>query len=387
MSGAQGRKGPLEGLLVADFSRVLAGPSATMLLGDLGAEVIKVESPAGDDTRLWGPPYRDGVTTYYLSLNRNKRSVVLDLSSPDDQALALQLARRADVMVENLLPGRIGKFGLDYESLREANPGLVYCSISGFGSGLGASLPGYDLVAQAASGLMSLTGPVEGPPYRAGMAVFDVVTGLHAAIGILAALAHRTLTGEGQHIEVNLLSSALSSLTNHASAYVAGGVVPPRVGNAMMSLYPYEPMPTGDGDLVVIAANDAQFRKLAQVLGAPHLASDPRFSTVDARNSNRDALRPVLIELLSRRSAKEWHALLTEVGVPAGPVNDVRGGFELAESLGLEPVVDVRGVPGVRNPITFSATTPTYRLPPPALDADGDAIRAWLRDERRPPDD
>lgn len=374
-------KGPLDGLLVADLSRVLAGPSATMLLGDLGADVVKVESPAGDDTRLWGPPYRDGITTYYLGLNRNKKSIILDLGESGDQALALSLVRRADIVIENFLPGRIQKFGLDYTSVRAINPGVIYCSISGFGSTGGANLPGYDLVAQAASGLMSLTGPIEGPPYRAGMAVFDVVTGLHATIGILAALRHRMLTGEGQNVEVNLLSSALFSLANHASAFAAGGVVPPRVGNAMMSLYPYEPMATAEGDLVVIAANDAQFLKLAEVLGAPHLASDPRFATVAERNINRDILRPLLLERLALRSAREWHVLLSNAGVPAGPVNDVREGFEMAEALGLEPIVDTGGIPGVRNPISFSSTTPTYRLPPPALGANGDEIRAWLRDE------
>jgi crotonobetainyl-CoA:carnitine CoA-transferase CaiB-like acyl-CoA transferase len=207
----------LAGLLVADFSRVLAGPYATMLLADLGADVIKVESPAGDDTRHWVPPRRGDVGTYYLSVNRNKRSVALDLAEPADLAAAQALAARADVVIENFKPGGLGRFGLDYEAVRQANPAVVYCSISGFGSGKGASLPGYDLLVQAVSGLMDLTGAPDGPPYKAGVAVFDVITGLHAAVGILAALHHRQATGEGQWVETNLLSSALSALVNHTS--------------------------------------------------------------------------------------------------------------------------------------------------------------------------
>lgn len=226
MTATSGAPSPLQGLLIADFSRVLAGPYATMLLGDLGAEVIKVESPGGDDTRTWVPPERDGVSTYYLGINRNKRSIALDFTDEGDLALARELAARADIMIENFKPGGLARFGLDYDTVSADNPGVIYASISGFGTAGGASLPGYDLLVQAASGLMSLTGDPEGPPYRAGISVFDVMTGMHAAIGILSALRHRDATGAGQHVEVNLLSSALSGLVNHTSAYVAGGVVP-----------------------------------------------------------------------------------------------------------------------------------------------------------------
>jgi crotonobetainyl-CoA:carnitine CoA-transferase CaiB-like acyl-CoA transferase len=259
--GAAAGRGPLAGLLVADFSRVLAGPYATMLLADMGAEVVKVESPAGDDTRSWQPPVRNGVSTYYLGVNRNKRSIALDLKDADDAAAARELARRADVVVENFKPGGLARFGLDYDTVAAGNPGIVYASISGFGSGPeGAALPGYDLIVQAISGLMSLTGDPEGQPYRAGISVFDVMAGLHATIGVLSALNRRHETGRGQHVEVNLLSSALSGLVNHSSAYVAGGVVPYRMGNSHPSLFPYEPLPCADGDLIITAGNNGQFR-------------------------------------------------------------------------------------------------------------------------------
>jgi crotonobetainyl-CoA:carnitine CoA-transferase CaiB-like acyl-CoA transferase len=243
--------GPLAGLVVADFSRVLAGPYCTMLLADLGADVIKVESPGGDDTRGWVPPVRDGVSTYFLAINRNKRSVALDLRSEPDRAAAAELARRADIMVENFKPGGLRRFGLDYASVSAANPGLIYASISGFGVAGGKDIPGYDLVVQAMSGLMSLTGDPEGPPYRAGISAFDVMAGLHTAIGILAALHHRTRTGQGQQVQANLLSSALSGMVNQTSAYAAGGVVPFRMGNSHPSLFPYEPMPTGSKDMIM----------------------------------------------------------------------------------------------------------------------------------------
>src|ERR671927_592160 len=259
--------GPLQGLLVADFSRVLAGPYASMLLADMGADVVKVESPGGDDTRTWVPPVRDGVSTYFLGVNRNKRSVALDLKDDHDRGLAQELARRADVLVENFKPGGLARFGLDHATVSATNPGIVYASISGFGSQPGgASLPGYDLIVQAISGLMSLTGDPDGEPFRAGISVFDVMAGLHATIGVLSALNLRHETGRGQHVEVNLLASALSGLVNHASAWVAGGVVPFRMGNGHPSLFPYEPLPTADNDLIVAAANDPQFRKLCQVL-------------------------------------------------------------------------------------------------------------------------
>jgi crotonobetainyl-CoA:carnitine CoA-transferase CaiB-like acyl-CoA transferase len=370
--------GPLSGIVVADFSRVLAGPYCTMLLADLGAEVIKVESPAGDDTRHWVPPVRDGVGTYFLAINRNKRSIVLDLAAPDDLEVAHALSARADVFINNFRPGGLRRFGLDYDAVAERNPRSIYCSISGFGSAGGAALPGYDLLVQGMSGLMDLTGDPDGPAYRAGISVFDVMTGLHSAIGILAALHHRDETGVGQLIETNLLSTALSTLVNQTSAYVAGGVVPHRMGNAHLSLFPYEPMPTGDGDLIVVAGNDGQFGKLCRALDRPDLAADPRFATVGQRNDNRETLRPLLLEALATRSAQDWFDILTAAGVPCGPINDVRGGVELAERLGLDPVVLAGDVPTVRNPIHLSATPARYDLAPPELNADGDRVREWL---------
>jgi crotonobetainyl-CoA:carnitine CoA-transferase CaiB-like acyl-CoA transferase len=378
--------GPLSGLLVADFSRILAGPYATMLLADMGADVIKVEGPRGDDTRTWMPPVRDGVSTYYLGVNRGKRALTLDLRDPDDAEAARELARRADVLIENFKPGGLTRYALDFDSVRDANPGIVYASISGFGTGAGKHVPGYDLMVQAISGLMSLTGDPDGPPYRAGISVFDVMAGNHAVIGILAALRHRDATGTGQHVEVNLLSSALTGLVNHSSAYAAGGVVPYRMGNAHPSVFPYEPLPTADNDLIVTAANDGQFRKLCEVLGIPETAEDPRFARNADRTERRDELRPLLVERLRTRGALEWFELLVAAGVPCGPINTIDGGFAMAERFGLEPVVEVgegeRAVPTTRHPIRFSETPAAYRLPPPEPDEHGAEIRAWLKAPR-----
>jgi len=375
--------GPLKGLLVADFSRVLAGPYCTMLLADLGADVIKVESPAGDDTRRWVPPVTDaGISTYYLAINRNKRSVALDLGSPDDLEAARELVCRADVLVENFRPGGLAKFGLDYESVAVSNPRLVYASISGFGAGGGKDLPGYDLMVQAMSGLMSLTGDPDGPPFRAGISVFDVMTGLHTAIGILAAINHRTRTGRGQHVEASLMASALSGMVNQTSAEVAGNVTPFRMGNSHPSLFPYEPLPTGDGYLIVTAGNDVQFRKLCQVLDAEHLADDPRFARTGARTAHRAELRELLVERLATRTAAEWFRALIGVGVPCGPINNVAQGVAFATEIGLDPVVlaghGTAAVPTIRHPLEFSASPPRYELPPPGLDEHGAEIREWL---------
>ncbi|WIX75785.1 CoA transferase [Amycolatopsis carbonis] len=378
--------GPLSGLLVADFSRVLAGPYATMLLADLGAEVVKVEGPQGDETRTWMPPVRGETSTYYLGVNRGKRSIALDLRDEADAQVGRELAARADVLIENFKPGGLAKYGLDYETVRALNPGLVYASITGFGSGAGSHVPGYDLMVQAISGLMSLTGDPAGPPYRAGISVFDVMAGNHAVIGILAALRHRDATGAGQLVEVNLLSSALTGLVNHSSAYVAGGVVPYRMGNAHPSVFPYEPLPTADDDLIVAAANDGQFRKLCNVLAIPEIAEDPRFSHNADRTRNREELRPILVERLAARSAVDWFEALTAVGVPCGPISTIDGGFAMAERFGLDPVVEVgegdRAVPTTRHPLRLSATPASYRLPPPELDEHGTELRAWLSTPR-----
>jgi crotonobetainyl-CoA:carnitine CoA-transferase CaiB-like acyl-CoA transferase len=369
---------------VADFSRVLAGPYCTMLLADLGAEVIKVESPDGDDTRSWVPPIADdGVSTYFLAINRNKKSVTLDLKDPHDVALAKALAARADVFVQNFKPGGLRRYGLDYESVAAANPGVIYASISGFGeSDGGRQLPGYDLMVQAISGMMSLTGDTDGPPYRAGISVFDVIAGLHAAIAILAALNHRRDTGEGQHLEASLLASALSGMVNQTSAYVTGGTVPFRMGNSHPSLFPYEPLPTADRDMIITAGNDAQFRRLCEVIGAPELPEDPLFSSNPGRTANREKLRPLLAAKLAARPAAEWFKLLIAAGVPCGPINTVDAGVAFAEEIGLNPVVTVgsgsSARPGVRHPVNFSKTPASYPLAPPALDEHGDEIRGWL---------
>ncbi len=382
IQGAEQRPGPLDGLLVADFSRVLAGPYCTMLLGDLGATVIRVESPAGDDTRNWLPPERNGVSTYYMAINRNKRSITLDFNNPADLKLAYELASRADIFIENFKPGGLKRFKLDYDSVKQLNASIIYASISGFGTAQGAALPGYDLIVQAMSGLMSLTGDPDGPAFRAGISVFDVMAGLHTTIGILAALNHRNRTGEGQHVEVSLLATALSAMVNQSTAYVAGGVVPTRMGNAHPSLFPYESLPTADLDLIIAAGNNGQFSKLCEILGVPDLPKDPRFAHTKDRTRNREELRPLLVERLRTKSANEWFHLLTEAGVPCGPINSVEGGVKFAQEIGLDPIVVVgtgdNAVPLVRNPITFSLTPPRHTLPPPAIGQDNEQIRAWL---------
>jgi crotonobetainyl-CoA:carnitine CoA-transferase CaiB-like acyl-CoA transferase len=380
--------GALSGLLVADFSRVLAGPYCTMLLADLGAEVVKVERPGtGDDTRAWGPPYAAGEATYFLGVNRNKRSITLDLRA--DVEVARALAARADVLVENFRPGTMDRLGLGYEALRELNPGLVYCSITGFGSGAGAGLPGYDLIAQAVGGLMSVTGEPDGPGMKAGVALVDVITGLHAALGIMAALRHRDHTGQGgrvgdaarssgagQRVEVSLLSSLLSALTNHASAYAAAGVVPQAMGNRHPSIVPYEVFRAADRPIVIAAGNDRQFQALCAALDRPDLAQDPRHATNAERVAARDSLVADLNAALAGRTADEWFDRLTAAGVPCGPINDLAAAFALAQDLGLEPAVELDGVGQVANPIRLSATPPSYHRPPPALGQDD----TWLRE-------
>jgi len=378
-------RGALSGVLVADFSRVLAGPLASMLLADFGATVIKVESPgAGDDTRHWGPPHVGSMSTYYASVNRNKRSVTLDLTDPADRALAHELARRADVLVENFKPGKLAAFGLGEPALRAANPGLVYCSISGFGAVGGADRPGYDFVAQAVGGLMSITGTRDGGPTKVGVALVDVITGLHAVIGIQAALRDRDRTGAGQLVEVNLLSSLLASLVNQAAGYLNGGGVPGPTGNAHPSIAPYEPLSTGDGQLAVAVGNDRQFRALAGVLGRPELAEDERFATNPARVRHRGVLVAELESVLSTADAAHWSDRLRAAGVACGPVNDLAGAFALATELGLDPVATLTAagtgaeIATVANPVRLSATPPRYRLAPPELGADSADIRSWL---------
>ncbi|MGI8507065.1 MAG: CaiB/BaiF CoA transferase family protein [Solirubrobacteraceae bacterium] len=361
-------------LRILDFSRVLAGPFATMMLADLGASVVKVERPgAGDDTRSWGPPYdARGVATYFESVNRNKDSLALDLTEPADLAHARRLAAQADVVVENFRPGVMDRLGLGYEQLRADNPGLIYCSITGFGTGEGAELPGYDLLVQALGGLMSITGVPDREPQKVGVALVDVLAGLFATVGILTALTHRSAGGEGQRVEVDLLSSLLAALVNQGSAYTAGGTVPTRMGNQHPSIAPYELFGCQDGELVIAVGNERQFGALCAVIDAPQLAEDSRFVTNAARVEHRSELRDELELRLSRRRAADWASALTAARVPAGVVNDVAGAFALAQQLGLEPVIEIPYADGTtialtRNPIRLSATPATYRCAPPPL--------------------
>jgi crotonobetainyl-CoA:carnitine CoA-transferase CaiB-like acyl-CoA transferase len=364
----------LADLRIVDFSRVLAGPLATMVLADLGADVTKVERPGtGDDTRAWGPPYDEsGMATYFQSVNRNKSSVVLDLRAAADVARARELVSAADVVVENFRPGVMDGLGLGYEQLRAGNADLIFCSITGFGAGAGAALPGYDLLVQAVGGLMSITGTPEGSPQKVGVALVDVICGLFASVGILAALRHRDRTGEGQRVEVNLLSSLLAALVNQGSAYTLAGEVGGRMGNAHPSVAPYDLFTTAAGELVIAVGTDEQFRALCAVLGCAALADDRRFASNSARSLNRERLTQELTARLSRLPAAEWVERLTRVGVPAGQVNDIAGAFALAERLGLTPTVAVARTGGgvahlTRSPIELSATPASYRSAPPAL--------------------
>jgi crotonobetainyl-CoA:carnitine CoA-transferase CaiB-like acyl-CoA transferase len=375
-------RGPLDGLVICDLSRVLAGPYCTMLLADMGATVIKVESPDGDETRTWKPPVHNDTSTYYLSINRNKRSITLDFGNPDDVALIHELFRRSDVVVENFKVGGLKKFGLDYDTAHSINPALVYLSISGFGTAEGAWLPGYDLVVQAVSGMMSLTGDAGQTGYRAGIAVFDVMTGLQGVIGLLAALRQREQTGMGQHVEVNLLATAMSGMVNHSGAYTIAGEVPSRMGNAHPSVYPYQPFPTADREVIIAAANDRQFRAMCGVLGIEAVADDPRFKLNADRTRNRAELHPTLLAELAKWKADDLFLALNKAGVPCGPINSVADGVALAERLGLAPRVSVgegdRAIDVVRHPITFSDASIRYDLPPPGLGEHTDELREWL---------
>jgi len=385
---AESAPGALSGLVVADFSRVLAGPLATMMLGDLGATVIKVEEPQyGDDSRAWGPPYVNGVSTYYVSTNRNKRSVALDLRTPEGGVAARELAARADVVVENFRGGGLVKYALDYESVRETNPGVVYCSVTGFGSGPGAGLAGYDFIAQAVGGLMSITGAEGGPATKVGVAVVDVLTGLHACIGILAALEARRSTGHGQRVEVNLLSSLLASLVNQGSAFANTGFVPQAMGNRHPSVVPYETLRTADGILAVAVGNDTQFRHLCELLALPQLADDERFETNALRVRHRSELIDLLQDALASDTAAGWARRMNDIGVPCGPINDLAAAFALADQLELDPITTMHDVAGasiaqLTNPIRLSATPARYRLPPPPLGADSDEVLSWLAGPR-----
>jgi len=373
---------PLDGVLVADFSRVLAGPLAAATLADLGAEVVKLERPgAGDDTRHWGPPWTDTSSSYFECANRSKKSVELDLADEEDLRLATELAARCDVLIENFRTGALDRRGLGYADVAARNPGVVYASITGFGSREGADLAGYDFLVQAVGGLMSITGGEQ--PTKVGVALVDVLTAKDAVVGILAALRVRDLTGVGQWVEVNLLSSLLGSLVNQASAYLTTGDAPRRMGNQHPSIAPYETLAARDGHVAVCCGNDAQFARLAAVIGVPGLATDTRFATNPARVAHRDELVAALEAALAADTVESWTDRLAAVGLPAGKVGTVADGFALAERLGLEPTVDVGdGAPAqVRNPVTFSSSPITAYAAPPRLGEHNAEIRRWLTKE------
>lgn len=385
--------GPLAGILVADFSRVVAGPFATMMLGDFGADVVKVERPdQGDDSRGFGPPFADGMSSYFRSVNRNKRSVSWDLATPRGRSLALELARRADVVVENFRPGTAERLGIGYEQVAALNERVVYCSVSGFGSeGPGAQLTGYDFLAQGVGGLMSVTGEDGGEPLKVGVAVVDVLTAQFALAGILAALHERQRSGRGQKIEVNLLSSVLSALANQASTYLTTGQVPRRMGNRHPSIAPYETLKAKDRPFVLAVANDRQFAALCRVVGVGWMRDDARFASNADRVVNRTELVETLEAALAARTADEWIAALRASGIPCGQVNDIGEAFALAEELGLTPVVRIEagaarsvrsGEPSasnqVRNPIGFSRTPVSYRTGPPRLGEHASQIEVEL---------
>jgi len=388
--------GALDDLRVLDLSRVLAGPWASQILADLGADVIKVERPgSGDETRHWGPPYLEdvagrhtGESAYYLSANRGKRSLTVDFTTPEGQDIVRRLAAQSDVFLENHKVGDLARFGLGWDDLRTVNARLVYCSITGFGqSGPYASRAGYDFAIQAMGGLMSVTGERDdrpgGGPQKVGVAVADVMSGLYATIGILAALAHRAVTGVGQHIDLALLDVQVAALANVALNFLVGGAVPQRWGNAHANIAPYQVLPTADRPIVLAIGNDGQFKKFCEVAGAPGIAADPRFTTNDARVKHRDALTRTLETLLRTRPAAAWLAALEPAGVPCAPIND------LAQVFG-DPQVRHRGmrvdvphpsgatVPLVANPIWLSGTPPRYDLPPPLLGEHTEAI-LWDR--------
>lgn len=375
--------GPLAGVVVADFSRVLAGPYATMMLGDLGADVVKVERPGGgDDTRAWGPPWRDGSATYFLGLNRNKRSVVLDLADPGDRRLAGTLAERADVLVESFRPGLMAGWGLDGASVRVRNPGLVSCSITAFGSAPHvAGLPGYDFLLQAMGGLMSITGEDDGPPLKVGVALVDLICGLLAVVGIQSALASRARTGLGQHVEVSLLDSVLTALLNQGSGWLLAGALPHRGGNRHPSIAPYETYEAADRPFAVGVGNERLFARLCDAVGAPELAADERFATNTARVAHIDALSEELQARFRAAPAAHWVEVLRAAGVPVGLINDVAEAYAMAAALGVEATAEIDGLTLARPPIAFADTPADVRRAPPALDEHGDEIRAWLRGE------
>ena len=376
--------GPLSHLRVLDLSRVLAGPWAGQIFGDLGAEVIKIERPeTGDDTRSWGPPYLQGadphaeLSAYFLTANRNKQSLAIDIAHPDGQELVRKLVAESDVVLENFKVGGLKRYGLDYESLKRVNPKLIYCSITGFGQdGPYANRPGYDFLIQAMGGLMSITGRPDGEPgggpMKVGVALTDIMTGLYATVGVLAALSHRDRTGEGQYVDTALLDVQVACLANQALNYMTTGNAPARMGNAHPNIVPYQDFPTADGNMVLTVGNDQQFARLCDVLGHPGWATDERFATNRARVANRKELIPKLRQATVMRPTLEWVQILEASGVPCGPVNTLDEVFDDPQVLarGMKqsiPHPSLGEVPTVGNPIKFTLTPVTYRSAPPLL--------------------
>jgi crotonobetainyl-CoA:carnitine CoA-transferase CaiB-like acyl-CoA transferase len=388
-------QGPLAGLRVLDLSRVLAGPVATQLLGDLGADVVKVERPGtGDDTRAWGPPYLKGAdgqdsseSAYFLSCNRNKRSLTIDLGKKEGHALVRDLAARADVLIENFKVGDMARFGLAYADLGPALPRLVYCSISGFGqTGPYAAQPGYDFLVQGMGGVMSITGEPDGEPMKVGVAVADVVCGLYASVAILAALRHREETGQGQHIDLGLLDTQVAWLMNQGMNCLVSGKPPGRLGNAHPNIVPYQVFAASDGYVIIAVGNDGQFRKFAACLGMPALGRDPDYASNAARVRNRDKLVPILEALIRAKARDHWLETLTAAGVPCGPVNDIGQVFADAQVLARgmrivmpHPSADAGCVSLIGNPLKLSASPVEYRRAPPLLGQHTDEVlEEWL---------
>ena len=372
---------PLAGLRVLDLSRILAGPFAGQTLADLGATVIKVEGPGGDDTRTWGPPFieRDGERTaaYFYAANRGKRSVVADFTTPEGQEFVRSLAGQADVLLENFKVGGLAKYGLDHPALSALNPRLVYCSITGFGQdGPYADRAGYDYMIQGMSGLMSITGQPDGEPQRVGVAVTDLFSGLYAVIGILAALRERDRTGRGQHLDIALLDCATAMLANQAMNFFATGEAPGRTGNAHPNIVPYQVFPVADGEVIVASGNDAQYRRFCEVVGRPALAADPDFATNRDRVTRRETLVPLLAEATAAWRRDDLLAALRAVGVPAGPINSISQVFDdeqvRARGLHIRP----EGVDGVRSPFRFSDSALDTDRTAPRLDEHGAEVRA-----------
>ncbi len=365
-------EGALHGVKIIDLSRVLAGPFSTMILGDLGAEVFKIESvSSGDDTRGWGPPFVEGESAYYLCSNRNKQAMTLNLKCEKGKEILEKLVSRADVVVENFKPGTLDRMGLGYEHLKQVKKDIIVASISGFGkSGPYAHLPGYDYIIQAMSGLMSITGKEESEPTKVGVAISDVLTGLFTCIGILAALQHRNRTGEGQEIDISLFDSQLAALVNVASNYLCSGNIPKRLGNQHPNIVPYQVFSTIDGELVVAVGNDDQFRKFAYLLGKEELSTSDRFQTNAQRLKNKDELIPIIQEVMKTKSKQEWKHLLDEAGIPNGPINDVKEALETEQAKARDMVVSINHptiseLKLVGSPIKLSKTPVQIKKHPP----------------------